>query len=256
MGRLRPNKALVTVTWLIVFAVATNAVAAPAALARGASASALTCVADTEPNDTEDQVEPLTAPSCIDGTLPASDQDLFLWTIDDSQRGQRWTISLEGVRDTDTGLKILAISSDPGVTPIVAGSQLLAIDSGPESGRGEAADVMFTPGRYLLGISRSGTPDGGEPTTFDYHVRIAPGTETPPARDHEPNDDAKHGTPVSGAFSASGDLQGSDDYIAWTLSAQDANQRWHVSIQSEIGGNVALLLREANRRGAGSHLPR
>ena len=59
-------------------------------------------------------------------------------------------------------------------------------------------------------------PIGGEPTTFDYHVRIAPGTETPPARDHEPNDDAKHGTPVAGAFSASGDLQGSDDYLAWT----------------------------------------
>ena len=67
--------------------------ARPGSLAANAS-----CVADTEPNDTEDQVEPLTAPSCIDGTLPASDQDLFLWTIDDSQRGQRWTISLEGVR--------------------------------------------------------------------------------------------------------------------------------------------------------------
>jgi Mg-chelatase subunit ChlD len=246
MGQHRPNKALATATWLIVLAVATNLSAAPAALARGESATALTCLPDTEPNDTEDQVEPLTAPSCIDGTLPSGDQDLFLWTIDDSQRGQRWNISLEGVRDTVTGLKILDISSDPGVTPIVAGSQLIEIDSGPDSAHGDAADLMFAPGRYLVGISRSGTPDGGEPTTFDYHIQITPGTETPPAKDHEPNNDAKHATPVSGAFSASGDLQGSDDYLAWTLSDQDANQRWHVTIQGEIEGNVALLLEKPN----------
>src|SRR4051794_18061141 len=204
MGRNRPGTARLFAACLTALAVASNLLAGPVAFANGAAAT--TCVVDTEPNDSEDLVQDLTAPSCTDGTLPAGDQDLFLWTVDDSQRGQRWTISLDGVRDTVTSLKILAISSDPGVTPVVAGSQLFQVDAQPRPGRGTAEDLMFTPGRYLVGISRSGTVDGGEPTVFDYTVRFAPGTELPPARDNEPNDDAKHATAVAGTFSASGDL--------------------------------------------------
>src|SRR5262249_24354674 len=68
--------------------------------------------------------------------------------------------------------------------------------------------------------------------------------ELPSAKDREPNDDAKHGTPVSGAFTASGDLQGSDDYLTWTVSDADAGQRWQVSIQSEIEANVTLGLQK------------
>jgi von Willebrand factor type A domain len=217
----------------------------PVAAARpGSAAQATTCTPDAEPNDTEEQVEALSAPACIDGTLPAGDQDLFLWTVDDAQVAQRWTISLEGVLDTVTDLKVLAISSDPGVTPVVAGSQLLQVESSLDSGFGEADDVLFPPGRYLVGISRSGTAAGGEPLTFDYHAKIAAGTPTPPARDDEPNDDARHATPVSGAFEASGDLQGSDDDLAWTLSSDDASQRWHLVIQTGITTDGQLELEQ------------
>ena len=49
--------------------------------------------------------------------------------------------------------------------------------------------VLLPAGRYLVGIARSATADGGTPVDIAYQVDIAAGAPLPPSGDVEPNDD-------------------------------------------------------------------
>ena len=183
-----------------------------------------TCIAETEPNDTADTGLAI-GPGCFSGTLPDNDQDLYTWDVTPELAAQRWTISLHGVPGTLTGLQMLAITSDPGVTPILAGPKLLELDMPVHPTAPSVDSNIFIPaGRYIVGVSRSTTPDGGTPTIIDYSFSVQPGDPVPASGDTEPNDDAATAGKVHGAFAISGDLGGSADQYAWTLSAEDAAQ--------------------------------
>ena len=64
----------------------------------------------------------------------------------------------------------------------------------------------------------------------------------PPDGDVEPNDDAKHATPIRGAADLTGDLTGSIDQYAWTLSATDAARTWSLEADGPIGASLSLSL--------------
>ncbi len=63
------------------------------------------CAADSEPNDAPETAGSLVAPGCITGTLPDSDQDLFLWTVTDAQASQPWDFTLTASSNTITAAK-------------------------------------------------------------------------------------------------------------------------------------------------------
>ena len=83
------------------------------------------CRPDVEPNNSEAEVEKVSGAFCIAGDLPeTADQDLFLWTVSEDDAQSLWTVTVSGPEAVVTDAKILAVESEPGVEPIVAGSQL------------------------------------------------------------------------------------------------------------------------------------
>jgi len=226
---------------------ANDARAATGVRAATGAAAAPACTSETEPNDTEGAAGSLSGAVCVNGTLPDGDQDLFVWDISGSAAALRWTFSLSGVFPTVTAIKVLSITSAPGVTPVVAGSQIYqlatsALDVAPAVD----TDVLFAPGRYLLGLTRTATPQGGTPPDPGYSFQIQAGSPLPANRDREPNDDVSHAVAVHGPLALTGDSQGSDDFYDWTPPS--GTPRWHLDLQGPVGTSSVLVVR--NRSGA------
>ena len=201
------------------------------------------CTPETEPNDAPEQAHTFSGAACFSGTLPDGDQDLFIWELDAADAAKRWTLSLTGVPQTITGLKLLPITSDPGVTPVLTGAPVIELDTalsapGPITRR----NLLIPAGRYVLGVSRSGTSSGVTPPTVDYQFSVAEGDAIPPNGDTEPNEDAQHASPVHGDFSLSGDLSGSVDEYAWTVSKEDAARAWSLEADGQVGVSMYLSL--------------
>src|SRR4051794_19519323 len=86
------------------------------------------CLAETEPNNTEGEVQPVESAFCVDGTLPESaDQDLFVWSVTKDDAKFWWTLSVDGPNETVTTARILTVSSESEVVPLVAGSEIRAV---------------------------------------------------------------------------------------------------------------------------------
>ncbi len=112
------------------------------------------------------------------------------------------------------------------------------------------------PGRYLLGISR------GKPVA---HARHRPrSTIGPPSRRSAHCHRRQTSSPtttwhmpgaVSGAYEVSGDVQGSVDEYAWTLSPADATHSWELGLRAPVGlvlyENLLASTRPAARVGQG-----
>jgi Mg-chelatase subunit ChlD len=211
-----------------------------------AQAGSIACTTETEPNDTPEQAQAIGGAVCVTAALPEGDQDLFAWELSAEQAKAAWSIGLTGVPNTITTVTLLPIDSAPGVVPVVLGSRLIDLSSSPSYAPPPSTqELLLAPGRYLVGVARSGTPDGGTPVVLDYQFELIQGSARPAARDREPNDDAAHATPVSGAFALSGDVQSGMDYFAWTLSAAEAKQRRQLNLQGQLGASTNLTLETA-----------
>ena len=214
------------------------------------------CTPETEPDDAPEQAAFLTGHVCIEGTLPDGDQDLFLWEVSAAEAATGWMLTLDGVGGTLTGLEVLPVTSDPGVTPLSVGNTLLTVSSDPlADGPITRSDVLLPSGRYLLGMTRSSLPDGSSPTAVDYSFSIEPGLPLPASADAEPNDDATTATPISGAFSLSGDGGASVDVYAWTVSQQDAGRAWQLDALGQVGVAYYLTLTDTNGDQVASESP-
>ena len=206
-------------------------------LAGGMSAAAaraeVACVADAEPNDTPETAMPVAGAVCIAGDLTiAGDQDVFAWTVSATGAAPRWTFELQGIVGQQTRVEILRDAVPAGATTATAGPTLFTFTAEPGSTAPTIVDLIVAPGRYFLGVAKSG---GGGP----YRLSLSPAAGFP-AGDAEPNDAPTAGTPVVGAFALGGDLQGSEDLFAWTLSEADAAQLWEVTAQAAVGGSLTL----------------
>src|SRR6476469_2649895 len=67
------------------------------------------CSEESEPHDTEADGTVVSGPVCIQGTLPGSDQDIWIWTVSADDAATRWDVSLTGVPNTVSALKFLAV---------------------------------------------------------------------------------------------------------------------------------------------------
>ncbi len=203
------------------------------------------CTPEAEPNDQPDTAIAFSGGVCVGGSLPDGDaQDTWVWTVSDSDAAHGWTLTLDGVPGTLTSVQVIPIVSPPGVTPMVWNGQpkLLELDAGPGPEPVQAIDRLIPAGRYVLGIGRTISEDGAPLTSVDYRVTIAAGNSLPPSADHEPNDDATHASPLSGAFRVSGDGGASTDVYAWTVGPADAMHGWDLDVQGGLGSPGTLAL--------------
>ena len=217
---------------------------APYAPARAQSSG---CSAETEPNNSEGEAQVESSAFCIAGDLPdTSDQDLFVWTVSADDAKFQWQLTVQGPDGTMTSAKILQITSDPGVTPVVAGSQLLEDDWTPTSTVPASEQFMVAPGTYLVGISRTDRGDGSPATTTAYTMSFAKAARLPKRLDKEPNDDATSAVPVTDVFALSGDSGNSLDYYAWTISTAGAANGWELLFDGAIGSTTTLTIMTAD----------
>ena len=127
----------------------------------------------------------------------------------------------------------------PGVTPVTAGTEVLRVDSHADSrDTGITSDVHLDPGQYLLGISRGEPLAHAVPSSLDYRATITLVGALPPSGDIEPNDDVAHASPIAGLYEVSGDVQGSIDEYAWTLSPADAASSWELGLRAPVGSSI------------------
>ena len=217
---------------------------APPAVAQDGTAAAdgHPCVAEAEPNDAPDQAGSAAGGACLAGTLPSGDQDLVVWESSPTDSQGAWTVTVEGVPGARTIVELRPVTSTPGATPLVVGGPLIVITQEP--GASEAvirADLLLAPGRYLVGASAGGQPEGPPEPDLGYRVTLAKGADLPASGDIEPNDDAATASPVEGAFALSGDLSSSTDAYRWTVSP-DAAAAWTLRAVTQLGSSGSLTL--------------
>ena len=204
------------------------------------------CGEEREPNDAEADVQPLAGLFCVAGRLPAGDQDLFLWEIDEETATRPVALRLTGVPGTVTTAALVAISSEPGVEPVVAGARLLEVTAGPTDAAPVGVEALVPAGSYVLGVSRSTTLDGSDPATDAYTVEASAGAALPADAEREPNDDPTTAMAVSGAFAVAGDLEGSIDTFVWAVSEEDAARGWEIRVVGPVGLSAELTLLSAD----------
>ncbi|HQY32274.1 MAG TPA: hypothetical protein PK691_13335, partial [Thermomicrobiales bacterium] len=222
-------------------------IAGPIAATAPVQAQSSTCQAESEPNNSEGEAQPVASAFCIAGALPESgDQDLFIWTVDETDAKFWWNLNLTGIEGTVTTARIVAITSEPDVTPVVAGSELLQLSWTPGSTAPETTSFLVSAGRYLVGISRTDRADSQVVPDGSYEMDFVRGDRVPKRADKEPNDDATTATPLSGAFDISGDLQGSQDVFAWTFDEKQAASGWELRLTSPIDAPASLVIARAD----------
>ncbi|MCY7418389.1 MAG: hypothetical protein LH650_07825 [Chloroflexi bacterium] len=191
------------------------------------------CTVEVEPNDGPETSQVLAGDVCIAGDLAKlTDQDLFVWDVPALDALHAWTLHIDGVPDTITSIRVYRITSPPGVDPVVDDRELMRVDSSAtDRAPGAMTDVTFTPGRYLLGISRGAPVGGGDLSTGPYLARITATGDVPPSGDTESNDDAARAAPVLGLFELAGDAAGSPDVFAWNLTTDDSSGSRDISMR-------------------------
>jgi hypothetical protein len=199
------------------------------------------CAPETEPNGTEAEAQAVEGELCLAGDLPdVADQDLLLWTVSEADAGFAWTVTVDGPDGVVVSAKILALASEPGVQPVLAGAQIGEVATTPTTEGPVSETFLFTPGSYLVGVSRTDTAEGVPPLTTAYELTFAHGDPLPETLDEEPNDDTDAAVPVEAAFATAGDAINSVDVYAWTLSDEDAALGWELHLRHALGQAMTL----------------
>lgn len=221
----------------------------PAAVGQSPSPGGPPCEAEAEPNDQPDVAPSRLGELCQTGTLiEGSDQDLIWWEVLPDDGLTDWQVTVRGVPNTATGIHFIGVYSPPGVLPLET-AEVGRVDSDFHEGTPPVTgSLQLAPGRYILGISRSGAPLAPLTDDLAYRVEIRRGGQLPPSGDVEPNDDTATATTNAGAFDLSGDLAGSEDRYRWTLSVEEAARTWRIEARTSIGAPLTLSLSTVDGR--------
>ncbi|MCX6044334.1 MAG: VWA domain-containing protein [Chloroflexi bacterium] len=204
---------------------------------------AQSCTAEVEPNDQPAAATPISGADCITGTETGEDQDLFVWTISATDAQQIWQLAFHAMPYGVSGVQLLKIEFADNGKDVTNSTKLFELSS-PDGQDVNVDQLLLTPGTYYLGIIHSGA--GGA-----YQLDLQARGPLPAPNDSEPNDDADNAlalpTDAGGAaIKLSGNLNGSEDWYAWTLSDQAAQQRWQVRALVPLGEQVTLAIEDAD----------
>lgn len=157
-------------------------------LAVASSAMAQECTVEVEPNDTPAEATRLgpdavagvggaaTPFVCLAGVLAERDQDAFTWVVDEAAATRAWTLGIEGPRGALTQVDVFAVEFATGGESVAAFDSLLRFGT-RDGSWSESDEFLVAPGRYVLGVSGTGTGD--------YVVHLRPQDLSPPSREHD-----------------------------------------------------------------------
>ena len=124
-------------------------------VSRISTAAAQSTVVDEEPNDTPQTAIEVTAPATIAGSMASGDQDAYNWVISDVDAGKRWTVALDGIPGLLTIVYIVSVTyNDDG--EVTGRKDLFRMGTRDGSLPRIEDGLIFEPGEYLLGLSRTG----------------------------------------------------------------------------------------------------
>ncbi|CAN5835848.1 hypothetical protein BH23CHL8_BH23CHL8_11730 [soil metagenome] len=182
---------------------------------------------------------------CLTGTLPElRDQDLWFWDVEPAEALITWRFTIEGIPTTITSLYLFELRSAPGEFPIDE-VDLFRLDTDWESLTPPPvvmSGVSLPAARYLVAITRGDPVGDAVAPAGEYRVTIEREQSLPPAGDLEPNDDLATATPVSHPIALIGNAQGSPDFYRWTISEEEAAQRWQLDVRGVAGDQFSIEL--------------
>ena len=177
---------------------------------------------------------PLTAPGCYAVSNDPVAQAVFSWNVTDVQASHRWSIAVSGIAGN---AEVLTLFQDPG-DPTAAPAQIAVWnDVSPDAGS-QTEPLLLYPGAYFVGAA---TAIAGA-----FTLSIKDEGTLPTLGDEEPNDSLDAATPLTSAFSISGNLQGSDDWYSWTISKSDSLRQWRLRLEAPLTESITLYLRDAS----------
>jgi hypothetical protein len=228
-------------------------------------AAAESTIVEVEPNDTPATANEVIAPAILLGTMAGQDQDAYNWIVSDEDAGKRWTIELHGIPGRLTILEVARIQYDD-TGEVVAAERLFRMGTRDGSLPSVAAELMFEPGQYLLGVAQAGGNDAafrppeaslsfGQKNADDaammareaggYRVQLTAANKLPPGGDKEYSSrDSARPAPPGRELTAFLDDASSTWYRIDFKDAADAS-RWDIRVQVPVGRAVRASLMRA-----------
>lgn len=213
-----------------------------AVLAAAACAAGQQCTQEVEPNDTPALATVLSGDgpdavaAAVDGALGAlclvgeregSDQDAFLWVVDDAASAHEWTIELEGPRGGLTQVDVFEVELAENGVDVTRAENLFRF--GTVDGRSVSSEpFLLGPGRYVVGVS--GAQASGQ---YVAHLRPTPltGRSSPHRKGRVPDGAFGVHAPVRGGFE-----------VPFRLGEEASGYVWGVVLRAPLGSSAELVL--------------
>ncbi|MBT8443986.1 MAG: hypothetical protein KJO13_04535, partial [Gammaproteobacteria bacterium] len=220
---------------------------------------------DTEPNNTPQTATEFSAPMMLMGTMPAGDQDAWLWTVSDEDASRRWRLELVGLPGRLTIVEVMTLEyAETG--DLEQADRLMSFGSRDGQHPEVAENLLFEPGQYLLGLARSGgeasyrpiagsisfgdssagdAAPGGEDSSTAYRLYLTEDQKLPYSSSSAPSSrdealDVRPDTERATLFE--------NEEPAWyriAFSEEQASSYWKISIQVPVGRLVEAQLQNS-----------
>jgi hypothetical protein len=232
------------------------------------AAFAATSVYESEPNNTPAEANSIAAPVMVIGSMLGNDQDGFVWTVSDDDARKRWTLELQGIPGALTVAEIVRLEYADNGVDVVKSDRLMKIAARDGVTPSIAADLLFEPGEYLIGIAHAGGAnapfrppatdlgfgDTGTPETVlgsgnagsgAWRLIIREGKSlsvTSKPGEHDSRDKAlsMRLARETAAFETR-----QNSWYSFSFSEKDAAQRWDIAMQVPVGRQVDAALYDA-----------
>jgi hypothetical protein len=214
------------------FRTATMLLAVVALLVPAARAQGTACTQEQEPNDTPAAATLVSAPGCVEGSLAGQDQDAFTWVVDAEAASAPWVLRIEGIPGQVTQVDIVRVTFADNGQDVVAAERMWTF--GTTDGRVRESDAFWlAPGRYTLGVSKS----GGEGTyRIDLERAVVDSLAAFGAVDEV----------RSGSFALRGDQSDGAHTVAWQVGTEVAGPGWVVEAAAALGERLTVVLRSGD----------
>lgn len=116
---------------------------------------------EVEPNDTPAQANPVAGAVTLYGTMPAGDQDGFIWTVSDDDARKRWDFELHGIPGALTIAEVARVEYAGDGESVAGVERLMKMGTRDGTTPSVHRGQLFEPGEYLVGLARAGGGKGG-----------------------------------------------------------------------------------------------
>jgi Mg-chelatase subunit ChlD len=142
-------------------------------------------VYESEPSNTPATANKVSGAVQLIGTMDASDQDAFEWSVSDVDAAKRWTFELQGIPGELTIVEVMRVEYAENGVDVRSRQKLFTMGTRDGSRPSVHEDLLFEPGEYVLGIAHNGSGGGFRPPagSLDFDRAVTggqPAAKQPP----------------------------------------------------------------------------